>query len=86
MKSVGDVKLSEDDCKWLRNSRQILLDIGMSGNCVSLFHTSYMILYAGRTFPTHCHYVGETKQKLSLFRVLTMYAKFNASVGYCQGS
>ena len=49
-------------------------------------NTSYMILYAGRTFPTHCHYVGETKQKLSLFRVLTMYAEFNASVGYCQGS
>ena len=44
-----------------------------------------MVCVAGRTFPTHRLYVGETKEKVSLFRVLIMYAKFNTSVGYCQG-
>ncbi|CAI8052991.1 USP6 N-terminal-like protein [Geodia barretti] len=58
--------LSEEDIKWLRNARQIMLDIG-------------------RTFPTHRLYIGETKEKISLLRVLMMYAKFNTSVGYCQG-
>ena len=44
-----------------------------------------MVCVAGRTFPTHRLYVGEMKEKVSLFRVLIMYAKFNTSVGYCQG-
>ena len=40
---------------------------------------------AVRTFPTHRMFSGETAAKISLFRVLMMYAQYNTTVGYCQG-
>lgn len=47
------------------------------------------IFVLGRTFPTHVSFFGDRpcaiESKAILFRVLGVYAKYNPSVGYCQG-
>ena len=47
------------------------------------------LVLTDRTYPTHRMFMGQTGEgkegKAALFRVLAAYARYNPSVGYCQG-
>ncbi|KAI0208340.1 hypothetical protein LSAT2_006954 [Lamellibrachia satsuma] len=56
---------------------------------ISMDSLRHILLDLDRTYPTHRKYMGQTGEakegKAALFRILAAYARYNPSVGYCQG-
>ncbi|KAK2175013.1 hypothetical protein NP493_760g00032 [Ridgeia piscesae] len=56
---------------------------------ISMDALRHILLDLDRTYPTHRMFMGQTGEgkegKAALFRVLAAYARYNPSVGYCQG-
>ncbi|CAH1786630.1 unnamed protein product [Owenia fusiformis] len=56
---------------------------------VDVNHIRQILLDLDRTYPTHNLYMGNggpaREGKASLFRVLSLYARYNPTIGYCQG-